>query len=334
MADTSPQRRRQDCEAAGRPLYERALLPALVLIGLAAAIAGGWWLWQGSGTASLVRDGSPNWSHDGKSVIFSSEAGGKADLYEADRSGGNRREVLHTPGDEGGAAYSPDGQWVAFHSDLHGNFEIYVMRADGALVRRLTDHPAIDQAPAWSRDGRQIAFMSNRERQDADGDIDGEAGGPFDIFRMNADGTGLERLTTGGSHWFPQYSPDGAQLALHIERDAYVMSLSSRALRRVTHEPANGLYPTWSPDGLRIAFMSWRNGRSQIFTARADGSDPQAVVTMPSGDAVDPRWSPDGKYIAFVHVSEGGLTRPQAGSHQRIVYVVELDTRRLSRISR
>jgi TolB protein len=269
----------------------------------------------------VVRDGSPSWSPDGR-VVFASEAGGKADLAVADRIGGHRVQLTTTPADEGGAAYSPDGRQVAFHSDRDGNFEIYVMRADGAAVRRVTDDPGVDQAPAWSRDGTQLVFMSNRANKD------------FDIYRMNADGTGVERLTDHGSNWFPQYSPDGGQLVLHIERDVYVMSLATRGLRRVTREPANGMHPTWSPDGLRVGFMSSRNGRSEIFTARLDGSDPQVAVSMPNGDAVDPQWSPDGQHIAFVHLPEGSAPRGHAAALRGIVYVVELGSARLTRISR
>ena len=322
VAPIPPRRRRQDFADGGLPLYQRT---AAVVGGVAlvvGAMYGAAWLWNQSGVAAVVRDGSPNWSADGRRVVFTSETNGKADLFITNLSGGDRQELTHTPADEGGPAFSPNGEWLAFHSDREGNFEIYVMRADGTEARRLTADPGTDQAPTWSRDGTQIIFTSDR------------AGEGFDVYRMSADGAGLERLTTGGGYWFPQYSPDGGQLALHIERDVYIMSLSSRAFRRLTHEPANGLYPTWSPDGLRLAFMSWRNGRTEIFVARSDGSEPRVVVTMPTGDAVDPRWSPDGRHLAFVHIPEGGLTPAQAAAQQRIVFIVELESGRLTRISR
>jgi Tol biopolymer transport system component len=51
--------------------------------------------------------------------------------------------------------------------------------------------------------------------------------------------------------------------------------------------------------------MSWRNGKTEIFTMNADGSDQTRLVSMDAGDAVDPRWSPDGSQIAFVHLPEG-----------------------------
>jgi TolB protein len=165
--------------------------------------------------------------------------------------------------------------------------------------------------------------MSNRDNPD------------FDIFRMNADGANVEWLTSGGANGYPQYSPDGGQLALHILRDVYVMNLTTRGLRRLTYEPSNGMYPTWDPFGRRLAFMSWRNGRTEIFTVNVDGGqEAQVVVTMPSGDAINPRWSPDGRFIAFVHLPHGGLTRAQEETPQRIVYIVELSTGRLTRISR
>ncbi len=304
-----------------RPLYERVILIALGIAAVGAALAGLSWLWSQSDLGAGVRDASPSWTPDGR-IVFSSGAGGKADLWVVDRSGDHRVALMKTAADEGGAAWSPDGSQVAFHSNRDGNYEIYVMPAGGGRSRRLTSDPAIDQAPAWSPDGRQLVFMSNRA----------DAG--FDIFRMNADGSGAEPLTHGGSNGFPQYSPDGGQLALQVGRDVYVMSLSSRALRRLTSEPADGLYPTWSPDGLRIAFMSGRNGCSEIFTVRTDGTDPRVVVTMPNGDAVDPRWSPDSRYIAFVHVPDDGATRVPTPNQQRIVYVVDLETGKLTRVSR
>jgi Tol biopolymer transport system component len=54
---------------------------------------------------------------------------------------------------------------------------------------------------------------------------------------------------------------------------------------------------------------------------------------MPAGDAIDPRWSRDGRYIAFVH-APGGAPPDQPASGRRIVYIAELTTGSLTRISR
>jgi Tol biopolymer transport system component len=75
--------------------------------------------------------------------------------------------------------------------------------------------------------------------------------------------------------------------------------------KRLTSDPENGMHPSWSPDGKRIAFMSWRTGRTELFTMNADGSDQKKLLTLDKGGAIDPRWSPDGSRIAFVHLPEG-----------------------------
>jgi Tol biopolymer transport system component len=314
------QRRRVDRAQPARSPVERVLFG----LGIAAALIGlgfgAWWLWDQMGVGVPVRDNSPNWTPAGD-VVFASESDGKSDIVVTDRSGGHRRAPIQKLGDNGGPAFSLDGTQLAFHSDRDGNYEIYVAQADGLAARRITNDPAIDQMPAWSRDGTQIVFMSNR----ADGKH-------FDIYRMNKDGSNVERLTTGGSNWFPEYSPDGGQLALHIERDIYIMSLATKGLRRLTRDPVNGMHPTWSPDGRRLAVMTFRNGRGEIFTSNVDGSNPKVLVTMPTGDAIDPRWSPDGHYIAFVHVPDGVNSAGDSG--QRIVYVVDEESGRLQRVSR
>jgi Tol biopolymer transport system component len=212
---------------------------------------------------------------------------------------------------------------VAYEGGGDGNFEIYTVGIDGVGPKRLTRNPARDLAPAWSPDGGKIVFMSDRDSRPE-----------FDVYRMNADGTGVERLTAKPSNWFPQYSPDGTRLAMHVWRDVHVMDVTTKALKRLTHDPLNGMYPTWSPDGGRLAFMSSRNGVTELFTMNADGTDQQRVVTMPRGSAVDPRWSPAGDRLVFVHVPEEHAQEDQSASHQRIIYVAELATGKLTRLSR
>ena len=102
--------------------------------------------------------------------------------------------------------------------------------SDGTNPRRLTSHPGRDLAPAWSPDGQWIVFMSDRDARPE-----------FDVFRMRADGANVERLTSGATHWFPQYSPDGTKIAMHVWRDVHVLDAATRALTRLTTDPSNGM---------------------------------------------------------------------------------------------
>lgn len=317
-SNQTPARRAADSgrdRAADRERILRLLFTAILVASLGAL---GWWYWQHFTGRGMVRDGAPSWRSDSQHLIFQSEVDGQSDLYVSSITGADRLPVVTGSADDSGAAYTRDGQAIAFASDRDGNFEIYRMLGNFTTVVRLTSDPGRDMAPAWSPDGRFLVFMSNRSNSE------------FDLFKMNADGTGVEQLTRGGANWFPQVSPDGASVAYHNGRDVHILNLRTRQIRRVTYEPMNGMHPTWSPDGLRLAFMTWRNGRTEIFTSKADGSNQELLVRMPSGDAVDPRWSPDGRYIAFVHVTGG----PEASAQQRVIFVVDVKSKRLSRVSR
>jgi TolB protein len=249
----------------------------------------------GAPQAPPFKDGSPSWSPDGRRIAFYSERDGNAEIYVMNADGTGVARLTDSAADEGYPAWSPDGRSIAFDSDREGNFDIYAMDADGSNVRRLTGLPSREVSAAWSRDGARIVFMSDRD-------------GGFDVYEMpsSAFASGsVRRLTTTGTAWFPAFSPDGSTLAFHVGRDVHVMPAAGGPLRRLTTDPANGMYPTWSPDGSSIAFMSWRGGRTELFTMNADGSNQTRLVSMERGDAIDPRWSPDGTRIVFVHMPDG-----------------------------
>ena len=70
-----------------------------------------------------------------------------------------------------------------------GNPEIYMMNSDGTNQTRITNTPAIDARPAWSREINKIVFTSGR-------DFTLPSTNPkFEIYIMNPDGTGPQRLT-------------------------------------------------------------------------------------------------------------------------------------------
>ena len=192
---------------------------------------------------------------------------------------------------------------IAFASNRDGNFEIYVMDADGGNQRRLTNNPGNDVSPSWSPDGKRIAFSSDRDKP-----------GNSEIYVMDADGQNEQRLTNDPNEdQYPSWSPDGKRIAFsarregHFESDfgitdeIYVMDANGENQQRLTENRQYDWYPSWSPDGKRIAFSSDRKGDLQnfeIYVMDADGENQQRLTENRAGDQW-PSWSPDGKRIAF-----------------------------------
>src|SRR5437867_2010009 len=138
---------------------------------------------------------------------------------------------------------------------------------------------------------------------------------------MNADGTGVTRLTTSTSDdSSPAWSPDGSKIAFQTNRDSfsnpeiYVMNVDGSGQTRLTVNTFSDLTPAWSPNGTKIAFSTNRDGNFEIYTMNADGTGATRLTSNPALDA-NPTWSHDGTKIAFVR---GGF-----GSEQ--IYVLDAD---------
>jgi TolB protein len=126
-----------------------------------------------------------------------------------------------------------------------------------------------------------------------------------DVYVVNADGSGLRRLTNDpGADFDPSWSPDGRRIAYRHEggggdsaAEIEVMNANGSQKRNLTTRSGQDHSPAWSPDGRRIAFASVRGGPlPSIWVMNADGSKQRRVSRL-SGEY--PAWSPDGRKIAF-----------------------------------
>jgi Tol biopolymer transport system component len=276
-------------------------------------------VWQVGG-GEAVHDGAPSWSPDSRRIVFSAEHDGQSDLAVMAADGTGRRQLTSTPAEENAPAFSPDGTRIAFETNRDGNFEIYVMDANGRNPRRISNDPGEDRAPAWAPDGSHLAFLSDRAHA-----------GRFDLYTMRADGTDLVRLAGDRTIWSPQYSPDGLRLAIQSGENIELIQANGGAVQPLTFPPANGMSPTWSPDGRTIAFASKRGPRPELFTMATDGAGWQPLVSMAGGSTIDPRWSPDGRRVAFVYVPDTPARGDAVPAYA--IYVVDVETRQVSRLS-
>jgi TolB protein len=146
-----------------------------------------------------------------------------------------------------------------------------------------------------------------------------------DIWSINADGTGLTRLTRSPWREFdPSLSPDGHFIAYRSEPNEYpelwLMNADGTGQHRLTRD---GGFPAWSPDGSMIAYApgGGPSGRSWIAVMNADGSGRRRLPHTDYGEY--PSWSPDGERIAFNSNLSG----------RALMYIVNVDGSRLVDLS-
>jgi TolB protein len=170
--------------------------------------------------------------------------------------------------------------------------------------------PAASQAAPFN--GR-IAFASDRAEP--------PAGAPrkFDIFTMNADGSGLRRLTTSpAGDRQPDWSPAGTDLAYTIDKpdspinfEVARMAADGSGYRQLTTTPAleASSQPSWLPDGRGILYRrSGPSGVGSIWQMGLAGESP-ALRFQPPNVPLYPTWSPDMRRVLFTAIlSTGGDT--------------------------
>jgi dipeptidyl aminopeptidase/acylaminoacyl peptidase len=249
-------------------------------------------------------------------------------------------------------AFAPDGESVAYTVTVT-NAELDKQQSDlwrvgygGQDRRPLTDTPKHDEwAPAWSPDGRWLAFLADRGADDA----------PTQVWVMPAGGGEARVLTQlpGGVDDF-QWSPDSQRLVLaatdperpagtpkprnpppivtdrfHFKQDVdgylgerrshlYLHDIASGQTTQLTAGAHDEAYPSWSPDGRQIVYVTRRGEASErqarislhLIEPRAGAAErPLAQLEGADSDSLAglrPQWSPDGRRIAFL---QGGAAK-------------------------
>ncbi|HKG10196.1 MAG TPA: Ig-like domain-containing protein [Gaiellaceae bacterium] len=229
-------------------------------------------------------------------IVFESDRNGNADIYAMNPDGTEITRLTTSASVDTRPSLSPDGSRIAWES----GGQIWLMNSNGSNKQVLTSL-GTNRAPAFSPDGTKIAFESDRP------------GGSYDIWVMNADGTGQANLTNEplGDDVSATWSPDGTRLAFDSsrtgDREIWVMNADGTGQQKLTASGGLDADPDWSPDGSRLLFVSERSGPTSVWSMNVDGTSPVDVTSAGNYDA-DPAWSPDGSHIVFTREVTGGLT--------------------------
>ncbi len=170
---------------------------------------------------------------------------------------------------------SPHGDQVLYWSNADSDvYNLWKLNLSDAQRTQLTfddqdglppneQNLLMNAGAAWSTDGKTIIYAQ---------------GG--DIWAIDSDGYNPKTILSGHGSLCPSFSPDGKSvLYLSSLNDTvynlYVLNQSDNTIKQITHYTDwNVGSPSYSSDGSRILYNLYRGDVTQIYTARADGTDP------------------------------------------------------------
>jgi len=254
-------------------------------------------------TSTRARAAAPTWSPDGTEIAFASRAtpvgapSGAVGIFVVDVATGKTR-VLSRNGADDLPAWSPDGSRISFTR----NGAIVVVPAAGAPRTLTRPRSGDDLGPSWSPDGSRLAFTRYTEN-----DV-------RETWVMNANGSTKRRLARSpavdeldsiGLDFTPRWSPDGTRLAVTTGRETKasgwlrvsIVGATGGAAHEATPRTSlpraiGSLFPTWSPDGSQITFLTDFDGRDfEIHSVAPNGSE-LVRLTSDASEQFEPGWQP------------------------------------------
>ena len=273
----------------GPSLFNLRAIAALVVVLAAVTVSGVWfWRWTQNeppnfDTLRAVRlvawkSGAPTSltdfriSHNGNTVAYSSsQLGGREAIYIKQTSGGEEIKVTKDDWTNVGPLWSPDDQKIAYVSIRENKPGIYMIQTFGGAV-----------TPLATNGGANISLRHWSRRADA---IFYEQTG--NLYRLDVGTGSIGKITslpeTPNNTRFFSFSPDETSLVYGDtqdgQRDLWRVPVQGGEPVRITNDANAELRPRWHPDGGHILYNAFVNDLSQIYQARADGSETPIQIT-------------------------------------------------------
>ena len=263
-------------------------------------------------------------------------------------------------GENAEAYFSFDGTRIIFQSTRDGARcdQQYTMNIDGSGLRRVSNGEGRTTCGFFSPDGREIVYASTHgagpacpPRPDMSRGYVWPINPGYDIYRANADGSGLRNITSSpGYDAEPTIGPDGRIVFTSVrdgDMEIYSMNGDGSDVRRLTNRVGPDGGPFFNKDGSRIVFRGrtltagpeldryslllkdglWQPTSLELFVMNRDGSD-MRQITKSAAASFAPYFHPDGRRIIF----STNITSQQ-GRGEFDLYMINVDGTGLERVT-
>lgn len=257
-------------------------------------------------TSGDQRESNPRWAPDGNRIAYtaSTDQGSEIHIYWLDTKIKTRiTQLARSPR---GISWSPDGKWLAF--------SMLVPEKEPQLVKA----PQKPKGAKWADAPRVIT----RVKHEADGSGYIEPGHSH-LFIVPAEGGTPRQITTGNYQHrnTPQWSPDGKHLIFSANRsdnweyefinsEIYSVSIENQKVTALTDRNGPDRSPTISPDGTKIAFLSFEDKvqtyqLTQLYLMDADGHNKKLLTENLDRSISNPKWKSDNSGLYFQYDDKG-----------------------------
>jgi Tol biopolymer transport system component len=322
---------------ASQSMARKRALYALALLGAVILLAVGLWIYKRRETPAappqrtLTRitfdeglQNEPTWSPDGRYIAYSSDRGGKFDIWVQQVSVGNPVQITKGPGNNWQPDWSPDGKYIAYRSE-DGEGSLYIAPALGGagLERKIS---SFGYYPRWSPDSSQILFLTG---------LSSGAGSSVYVVRLDGSPPRPVQVDIPHENWAisAAWHPDGRRISmwawLNEPSDMPIFfttpadggptvrtKLSGEALMAAADVAGSGIFGwgdpdfkfAWAPSGTAIYFERTFRGARNIWRMKVDPQTLQATsierLTTGTDSNSDLSLSPDGRKMAFASESK------------------------------
>jgi tricorn protease len=274
--------------------------------------------------------GSGDFSADGTKMVYSPRfrdfrpekrySGGQANtLYIYNLQTADAQKISDSP------RAARDAMWIGgnvyYNSDKDGKFNLYAYNTSNGKTAQVTTNK--DWDIRWPSSDNDSRIVYERDGELEIFDVNSKRASKLTINVPN-DGVNRRNRVVSVSNLISAYSlsPKGERALFSARGDIFTVPVEKGGVRNLTKtSSAHDKFPTWSPDGKLIAFISDKSGEEEVWTVPQDGSAPaEQISTGSKAQRYQPAWSHDGKKILF-------------GDKDGRVYVLTVATKQLQQIA-